>query len=61
MSSPTARVAPALLNVLIFYQIRMSEDLQLTEKTWNHTGNQLKGRITSDDQQAYYLQVFQRL
>ena len=44
-----------------FYQIQLSENLQLIEKNLNHTGNQKKGQIYLGDQQTYYLQVIQRL
>ena len=39
-------------------QTQMSKDLQLIEKTWNHTKNRKKGHIFRGDQPAYYLQVF---
>ena len=41
--------------------MQLSEDLQLIKKIWNHTGNQKKGRTSLGDQQANYLQAFQRL
>ena len=44
ISSASARVALDLLNTLQFYQTQLSEDLQLIEKTLNHTGNQKKGQ-----------------
>ena len=39
----------------------MSEDLQVIEKTQNHSENQKKGHFSLGDQQSYYLQIFQRL
>ena len=60
ISSTTARVAPDPLRVLEFYQIQLSEDLKLIEKTWNHTGNEKKSHISRGDQQAYYLHRFRR-
>ena len=44
-----------------FYQVKLSEDLWLIEKTYNHIGNQKKGNISLGDQQSHYLQVLQRL
>ena len=55
----TARVAPDLLRALEFYQIQLSDNLKLIEKTWNHTGNE-KSHISRGDQQAYYLHRFRR-
>ena len=42
---------------------KFSKDLQLIKGTdqENHTGNEKKGHISLGDQQAYYLQVLQRL
>ena len=44
-----------------FYQIQLSDNLQLIKKTYDRTGNQKKGNISLSDQQVYYLQVFERL
>ena len=38
--------------------MKLSEGMQLIEKTWNHTQNQEKGHISGRGQQVYYLQVF---
>ena len=42
---------------------KLSKDLQLIKRTdqENHTGSEKKGHISLGDQQAYYLQVRQRL
>ena len=57
ISSATALIASDPLKALTMLQIQLSEDLQLIEKT----GNQKRAHISRGDQQAYYLQVFQRL
>ena len=36
-------------------------DLQLFEKTLNHTGYQKKGCMSQGDRLAYYIHAFQRL
>ena len=41
--------------------MQLSEDLQWIQKTRNLTENQKKGQISQDNQQVYYLQVFQRM
>ena len=44
---------PWIYQVLQFYQIQMSQDLQLNEKNWNHTGNQQEGFISQVYQQLH--------
>ena len=59
--SATARVTPGLLKALA---ILLDTNVRITavdREDLNHTGNQKKGRISVDDQQSYYLQVFQTL
>ena len=46
ISSVTVRVAPDLQKTKAVYQVQLSEDLQLIEKTLNHTGNQKRGNIS---------------
>ena len=38
--------------------MKLSEGMQLIEKTWNHTQNQQKVHISGVGQQVYFLQVF---
>ena len=38
---------------LQLYQMQLSEDLTLIEKTWNHDGNQKRGHIPCGVQQPY--------
>ena len=60
ISSATAWVASDLLKaqaILSDTALRSA----VIEKTCHHTGNQKKGHISQGDEQAYYLQVFQRL
>ena len=38
--------------------MKLSEGMQLIEKTWNHIQNQEKGHISAGGEQIYYLQVF---
>ena len=60
ISSATARVATDRWKPWQLYQVQLSENLQLIDKTENHTGSQ-KNDISLGDQQSYHLQVFQRL
>ena len=60
ISSATARVAADRWKPWQLYQVQLSENLQLIDKTENHTGSQ-KNDISLGDQQSYHLQVFQRL
>ena len=60
ISSATAWVASDLLKaqaILSDTALRSA----VIEKTCHHTGNKKKGHISQGDEQAYYLQVFQRL
>ena len=41
--------------------MQLSEDLQWIQKTRNLYENHKKGQISQDNQQVYYLQVFQRM
>ena len=60
ISSATAQEVPDLLKALKLYQIQLSKDLQLIEKTQDHTEYQKKVHISLGDQQSHYLQVLQR-
>ena len=60
LSIYTAWEAPELLKPIQFYQMPLSEDLQLNEKTWSQTRNRQKYQICWGYRLVYYLHVFQR-
>ena len=58
-NGPFTNPNKALVNTL---QIQLSEDLQVDEKTENHTGNQKKATfLYAINNPIIYMQVFQRL
>ena len=61
ISSVTAWVASDLLKTQAILSDTALRRSAVIEKTCHHTGNQKKGHISQGDEQAYYLQVFQRL
>ena len=49
-SNASARVDQTYEQLQQFYQIHVLQDLQLIDKTWNHTENQEKGHTFWGDQ-----------
>ena len=61
ISSATARVAPDLLKALAILSDTTVRRSAVDREDLNHIGSQKKGHVSLDDQNSYYLQVFQTI